>query len=71
MKLARFVHNNIIKYGMIERGKIYPLAGNLFDKPIREGRGFLPEEVRLLCPVDPTKAICLGLNYRNHAEELN
>ena len=71
MKLARFVHNNITKYGMIERGKIYPLAGNLFDKPIREGRGFLPEEVRLLCPVDPTKAICLGLNYRNHAEELN
>ncbi len=71
MKLARFVHNNVLKYGMIDRGKIYPLAGNLFDKPIREGRGFLLEDVCLLCPVDPTKAICLGLNYLHHAKELH
>lgn len=70
MKLARFVHNNMTKYGMIDREKIYPLAGDIFDKPIREGRGFLLEDVRLLCPVMPTKAICLGLNYRTHAEEL-
>src|ERR687884_655692 len=38
----------------------------------RAGRGRpLPlEEVRLLPPVpDPSKIVCLGLNYRTHAEE--
>lgn len=70
MKLARFVHNSTPKYGMIDNGKIYPLAGTIFEKPIREGRGYPLEEVRLLSPVMPSKAICLGLNYRTHAEEL-
>ena len=70
MKLARFVHNSTPKYGMIDHDKIYPLAGTIFDKPIREGRGYALNEVRLLSPVMPSKAICLGLNYRTHAEEL-
>lgn len=70
MKLARFVHNSTPKYGIIDYDKIYPLAGTIFDKPIREGRGYPLEAVRLLSPVMPSKAICLGLNYRTHAEEL-
>ncbi|MBQ4092993.1 MAG: fumarylacetoacetate hydrolase family protein [Firmicutes bacterium] len=70
MKLARFVHNSTPKYGLIDHDKIYPLAGTIFDKPIREGRGYALNEVRLLSPVMPSKAICLGLNYRTHAEEL-
>src|SRR3954453_1162556 len=38
----------------------------------REGRGrpIALDEVRLLLPVpDPGKIVCLGLNYRSHAEE--
>lgn len=70
MKLARFIHNSDPKYGMVDHGKIYPLAGTIFDKPIREGIGFPLAEVQILCPVVPSKAICLGLNYRDHAAEL-
>ena len=71
MKLTRFVHNSVSKYGMIDHGKVYPLAGTIFEKPIRDGLGFPLEEVRLLCPVQPSKAICIGLNYKNHASELD
>ena len=71
MKLSRFVHNSVSKYGMIDHGKVYPLAGTIFEKPIRDGLGFRLEEVRLLCPVQPSKAICIGLNYKNHASELD
>ena len=71
MKLTRFVHNSVSKYGMIDHGKVYPLAGTIFEKPIRDGLGFRLEEVRLLCPVQPSKAICIGLNYKNHASELD
>lgn len=70
MKLTRFVHNSLPKYGMIDHKKAYPLAGTIFQKPIREGIGFPLSEVRLLCPIDASKAICLGLNYKNHAEEM-
>lgn len=70
MKLTRFVHNSLPRYGMIDRKKAYPLAGTIFQKPIREGIGFPLSEVRLLCPVDASKAICLGLNYKTHAEEM-
>lgn len=71
MKLTRFIHNTEPRYGMVDHGKIYPLAGTIFDKPIREGIGYPLREVTLLCPVFPSKAICLGLNYRDHAEELH
>lgn len=28
-------------------------------------------EAKLLAPVDPSKIVCIGLNYRKHAEEMN
>lgn len=70
MKLVRFLHNQKCRYGMIENGIVYPLAGGLLDKPIRQGLRYALKNVRLLCPVVPTKAICIGLNYRDHAREL-
>lgn len=70
MKLTRFIHNRGTKVGMVDRDKIYPLSGSIFEKPIREGLGYPLSEVRLLCPVVPSKIICLGLNYRDHAAEL-
>lgn len=70
MKLARFIHNSTPKYGMIEHDKIYPLSGTIFEKPIREGRGYPLDSVRLLCPVNPSKAVCIGMNYPRHAAEL-
>ncbi|HIZ76544.1 MAG TPA: fumarylacetoacetate hydrolase family protein [Firmicutes bacterium] len=70
MKLVRFLHNQKCRYGMIENDVIYPLAGGLLDKPIRQGLRYALKDVRLLCPVVPTKAICIGLNYRDHAKEM-
>jgi 2-keto-4-pentenoate hydratase/2-oxohepta-3-ene-1,7-dioic acid hydratase in catechol pathway len=33
------------------------------------GRTYAPGEVTVLPPVDPTKIVCVGLNYHDHAEE--
>ena len=30
---------------------------------------YSPEEVEVLAPADPTKIVCVGLNYEDHAEE--
>ena len=33
------------------------------------GRTYDPDEVDVLAPCEPTKIVCVGLNYANHAEE--
>ena len=48
------------------------LRGGLLGEvaPVQEGEGLPVEAVRLLPPLtDPQKIICIGLNYRSHAEE--
>ena len=70
MKLARFIHNNVTRCGMVDHGKVHPLAGTIFDKPIREGLSLPLDEVKIIAPVMPSKAVCVGLNYRDHAAEL-
>jgi 2-keto-4-pentenoate hydratase/2-oxohepta-3-ene-1,7-dioic acid hydratase in catechol pathway len=32
---------------------------------------FTPDEVDVLAPADPSKIVCIGLNYQDHAEEQN
>ena len=48
-------------------GLVLKLAGEIFDSP-----KVTPEKVevaKLLAPIEPTSIICIGLNYRKHAEE--
>lgn len=33
------------------------------------GESYAPDEVTVLPPVTPSKIVCIGLNYRDHAEE--
>lgn len=67
MKIARFQHGPKVAYGLVEEDGVYALAGDPF-----EGfeRGAELAEVRLLAPVQPTKIVALGVNYRAHAEEV-
>jgi len=82
MKIARFSSNQNIFYGILENkllkaitctsdslyyGSILPDL--LEGKYQLTGDTFSLEEVKLLPPSAPSKVLCLGLNYRNHAEE--
>jgi len=75
LKLARYLVNNQVKYGIIdgeELREIFQPLGDWEPSKLKEsGSGARFSEVRLLAPCLPTKIICLGLNYRSHAEELN
>ncbi|AEM77758.1 fumarylacetoacetate hydrolase family protein [Thermoanaerobacter wiegelii] len=50
-------------YGIIEGDKVITFDGISFIS-------YKMEEVKLLPPCLPTKAICVGLNYRDHIEEM-
>lgn len=48
------------------------LEGELVDGNLRTFHGdYAIDEVTLLAPCTPSKVICVGLNYRDHAEEID
>ena len=86
MKYCRFVLENQIHYGAVEkRGGEFWIVG-LAPAPhedlafrLAQGReviadqGFVPmplSAARLLPPVTPSKIVCVGRNYRDHVKEL-
>ncbi len=60
-------HGNIIHAAQQADGTALKLAGDIFDSPQVTAE---PVEIaRLLAPIQPSSIICIGLNYRQHAEE--
>jgi 2-keto-4-pentenoate hydratase/2-oxohepta-3-ene-1,7-dioic acid hydratase in catechol pathway len=79
MPFCRFEHENVIRYGVIEnvRGataitRTLVSAPSSFDDFEHGERIEMPlNAVRLLAPAEPSKIVCIGRNYREHAKELN
>ena len=76
MRIVRFSPPSKAKYGVLEYGLIRGLRGSPFtgfkgaDTTFKfDGSTYNADEVKLLPPCTPSKIICLGLNYRSHAEE--
>jgi 2-keto-4-pentenoate hydratase/2-oxohepta-3-ene-1,7-dioic acid hydratase in catechol pathway len=70
VRLARFRSGDRISTGTLEDDGIRPLRGTFFEDPIPTGETIPLADVRLLAPVIPSKVICVGRNYVEHAEEL-
>jgi 2-keto-4-pentenoate hydratase/2-oxohepta-3-ene-1,7-dioic acid hydratase in catechol pathway len=75
MKLARIKHESLSKtrYAFIDGDAVYPLnEGDWFDdfKIPRGVQSLRLAEASLLAPVVPSKIICVGRNYIEHAIEL-
>jgi 2-keto-4-pentenoate hydratase/2-oxohepta-3-ene-1,7-dioic acid hydratase in catechol pathway len=64
MKLVRFEIHGEVFSGSVERDVIRPTHGQTCV------RDYSVAEVRLLPPSVPSKVVAIGLNYRDHAEEL-
>ncbi|KPU46304.1 ureidoglycolate lyase [Oxobacter pfennigii] len=71
MKLVRFEKDGKVSYGSIENDKITLIEGDIFGSFSLTREIISLDEVRLLAPCTPNKAICVGLNYKDHAEEVN
>jgi len=78
MKFLRYELENREKNGILINGGVLEInhslieALKIFDIENLEKKKVYPlEEVKILPPVSPSKIICVGLNYRDHAMELN
>lgn len=69
MRFARFSKNGQTMFGVVQKDSIKVLRSGLFDTPEYTGEEFALGEIQLLAPVQPGKLVCVGLNYRLHAEE--
>ena len=82
MKYCRFVQDGQAQYGLIEsqagvdhitRLLLKPphqSGGDIEDVPSRRVTSMALAEATLLAPVQPSKIVCVGRNYREHAAEL-
>lgn len=58
------------KYGWLLDEKIGEISGNLFGRYRRNEAATPLADVKLLAPAEPTKILCVGRNYVEHAKEL-
>lgn len=55
--------------GMIREGRVFETP-SIFDVREGEGRSWAMADVHLLAPSEPSKIVCVGRNYAEHAAEL-
>lgn len=66
MKLVRFERFGSIGIGIIEGEEIWVCNENLE----KTEELWYPDEVAIIAPVNPSKIVCVGRNYAEHAAEL-
>lgn len=70
MRIVRYQHKNEMpRYGWVLDEQVGPIEGDPFGE-YRRMKADLPlENVRLLAPCQPSKIVCVGRNYAEHARE--
>jgi len=68
MIIARASVNGEIKYFQVINDEYYMVEGDIYGDFKTSGK---PTKIdKLLCPVEPTKILALGVNYLSHMEEM-
>jgi 2-keto-4-pentenoate hydratase/2-oxohepta-3-ene-1,7-dioic acid hydratase in catechol pathway len=67
-KIIRFTFGGRVSSGILDADTVYETA-SLFSSA--RGTAHPLTAVKLLAPVAPSKIVCVGRNYRDHAKELN
>jgi 2-keto-4-pentenoate hydratase/2-oxohepta-3-ene-1,7-dioic acid hydratase in catechol pathway len=71
MKFVRYEFKGVQAYGILEDNFIKEISGSIFGDYEPTSASHRIDDVRLISPVEPSKIICVGLNYKEHIKELN
>jgi 2-keto-4-pentenoate hydratase/2-oxohepta-3-ene-1,7-dioic acid hydratase in catechol pathway len=77
MKIARFAHSSGMSFGLVEGEPsagpdaltVAEIEGHPFGQLTLTGQRWAVSDVRLLSPILPSKVVCVGRNYVDHAAE--
>jgi 2-keto-4-pentenoate hydratase/2-oxohepta-3-ene-1,7-dioic acid hydratase in catechol pathway len=70
MQFVRFFWGDKARWGRVEGDIVQELDGAPYLGGSEVGRTFPLEDLELMAPVEPSKIICIGRNYADHAAEL-
>jgi 2-keto-4-pentenoate hydratase/2-oxohepta-3-ene-1,7-dioic acid hydratase in catechol pathway len=69
--IGRFQKGTEIFYAKVVDGELFRLRGDVFGAPSFDRKATLRKGIRTLVPVQPSKIIAVGVNYLDHAREMN
>jgi 2-keto-4-pentenoate hydratase/2-oxohepta-3-ene-1,7-dioic acid hydratase in catechol pathway len=67
---VKFRHRGGVAWGLKEGSAVRVLAGAPWKDPQMTGESLEHGSLELLAPAEPSKIVCVGLNYRDHAKEM-
>lgn len=70
MRICRVSYGGGISFGVIEGDDVAELEGPPVGVLRFSGKRAPLADCRLLAPVLPSKVVCIGVNYRDHAQEM-
>ena len=70
MKIVRYDDGGQPRYGIVEDDTVYRGDGDLFAGLAKGERVGKLADLTVLVPVEPSKIVAVGLNYRRHIEEM-
>ncbi|MFH1460011.1 MAG: fumarylacetoacetate hydrolase family protein [Candidatus Omnitrophota bacterium] len=70
MKLVKFLFRKQIKWGILKKDRLQVLQNCPYTNIVKTSQLIYLNKVKLLAPADPSKIILVGLNYKDHAQEL-
>ena len=70
MRIVRYQYKTEAPtYGWLFENKVGPITGNMYGEYRRQEVTLPLESIHLLAPVQPSKIVCIGRNYAEHAKE--
>jgi len=69
--IGRFQKDDEIFHAKVVDGELFRLLGDVFGSPSFERKATPRRGVKVLVPVAPSKIIAVGVNYLDHAREMN
>lgn len=70
MKIVRFWYNDEINYGLLAGNRVRVVDGDIYGEYTVTNLNIALADVKLAAPCLPSKAVCIGLNYLDHAQEM-
>ncbi|MDL2234830.1 fumarylacetoacetate hydrolase family protein [Christensenellaceae bacterium OttesenSCG-928-L17] len=70
MKLCRVAVQGETFHAIFEKGMLYRLRRSPFEGIYKDDDSYRIDQARLLAPILPSKVVCVGKNYLDHAKEL-
>jgi 2-keto-4-pentenoate hydratase/2-oxohepta-3-ene-1,7-dioic acid hydratase in catechol pathway len=67
---VRFLHKSRPAWGLKEGSQVRVLKSAPWHAESFSGENLIYEKLEILAPAEPSKIICVGLNYKDHAEEM-